>query len=357
MSSTLALMMKTCSRSACITLLLCMALIVGARMVGVALPPSTQLAFAVRGSEYAATFYVVDLARGLTARLIDGVYDRMISFAPDGQLVFSRFTEERHNIIFRMDSEGNEIQLSPDAVRDEYPVWSPDGAQVAFMSLEDNASRVTLYAMNSDGSQRRNLSQRMSPYTNVYAVWLPDNIRIMYSTLGVGQESTFLVNSQTGELVNFTYNTGIRALPAWSPDGRYIAYVLYSALRANIYVSEVDAEGSIIYGTTRELVNNDAFNTLPRWSPDGSRLVFETDYTGNSEIFAIDPDGRYIANLSQNPAADRFPVWSRDGAQIAFTSQRSGTPQIYIMNADGSNQRQVTYHDGNGQLSSATWLP
>jgi TolB protein len=335
-----------------------LAVMLGARLIGILLPKTPQLAFAVRKDEYSANVYVVDLERALTAPLVSGVYDRTISFAPDGSLVFSRYTNSQHNTIFSMSSSGSEIQLSPDDVRDEYPLWSPDGTQVAFFSYNANASFVTLYVMNSDGSNRRDLSHRIEPHANAYPVWLPDSTHIMYATLGLGQNATFIINSLTGEQINFTYTTGIGTLPVWSPDGKQIIYVLTTSRAATIYATEIDSDGGAVPGSRHTLLSGTGgFNSL-RWSPDGSRIVYVSGSNGNADIFVTNNDGTGTFNLSQHSAGDTQPIWSPDGSQIAFISRRDGSAQIYIMNADGTDQHRVTYHhEDDGQLSPPMWLP
>ncbi|MFN8372801.1 MAG: hypothetical protein U0694_07985 [Anaerolineae bacterium] len=342
-----------------IIVLLCPLLGFAVQGVALLLPRPAQLAFAVRRSDTTADVYVVDLDRGLTAPLISGIYDRALSFAPDGALVYSRYIDSDHNLIFSMDSSGHETQLSPDAVRDQYPLWSHDGNQVAFMTIDEANSRLTLYAMNRDGSERRNLSRQIIPYANTYPVWLPDDTRIMYGYVGAEQNATYLVNSLTGDLFNFTYSTGIRALPAWSPDGRRIAYVLYASMYASVYVAEVNADGSVVHGTITEMNNSSrSYNTYPRWSPDSQRIAYVSDVFGAPEIYAMNYDGTHNVNLSQNGAAsDTFPAWSPDGTRIAFISNRDGVSQIYVMNADGSNQRRVSAVSGDLQISPPTWLP
>ena len=80
----------------------------------------------------------------------------------------------------------------------------------------------------------------------------------------------------------------------------------------------------------------------PAWSPDGRKLAFVSRRDGNSEIYVINADGSGQENLTQHPARDSHPSWSRDGRKLAFVSRRDGNSEIYVMNADGSGLRNVT---------------
>jgi len=77
--------------------------------------------------------------------------------------------------------------------------------------------------------------------------------------------------------------------------------------------------------------------------PANGKITFESERTGNKEIFVMDPDGTDQVNLTNNPAIDVNPSWSTDGKKIAFNSDRDGNAEIYTMNADGSNVTRLTF--------------
>ena len=85
----------------------------------------------------------------------------------------------------------------------------------------------------------------------------------------------------------------------------------------------------------------------PAWSPDGRKLAFVSRRDGNSEIYVINADGSGQESLTQHPARDSHPSWSRDGRKLAFVSRRDGNSEIYVMNADGSGLRNVTRAPSN----------
>ncbi len=97
-------------------------------------------------------------------------------------------------------------------------------------------------------------------------------------------------------------------------------------------------------GTDRSL--GEVQNRYPAWSPDGSRLAFESDRTGSTQIWRMSADGSSLLQLTRSEGANQTPVWSPDGSRIAFTSTRDGDEEIYVMKADGSEQRRLTHHVG-----------
>jgi TolB protein len=145
-----------------------------------------------------------------------------------------------------------------------------------------------------------------------------------------------------------TFNKVKDYMPAWSPDGKKIAFTSYRRTRAGLYIWNLEANS-----LTEVASSGTAFS--PSFSPDGTRLLFCSTLEGNSEIFVASGDGKNVKRLTFNNAVDTAPSWSPTGREIVFTSDRGGTPQIYIMDAEGSNVRRIsfggTYHD------SPAWSP
>jgi TolB protein len=145
-----------------------------------------------------------------------------------------------------------------------------------------------------------------------------------------------------------TINRNLNINPAWSPDGRSIAYTSYRSGMPDILISN-------IFAGTLEVVTRDAAqNFLPQFSPDGTRIAFMSTRHGNSEIYVMNRDGSDLRRLTNNPSIDASPTWSPAGTQIAFTSDRSGTPQIYTINVDGSGMRRIS---SESYADRATWSP
>lgn len=80
----------------------------------------------------------------------------------------------------------------------------------------------------------------------------------------------------------------------------------------------------------------------PFWSPDGQYIVYQSDVTGNDEIYVMNADGSDRRQLTHNSASDITPVFSPDGESIAFVSDRDGDQDIYIMNLEGEVTDKVT---------------
>jgi Tol biopolymer transport system component len=139
--------------------------------------------------------------------------------------------------------------------------------------------------------------------------------------------------------------------PAWSPDGRKIALVRGDGYTSEIWIMKADGSKQ------RKLTRFKTFAAHPTWSPDGRRIAFQRDSPG--VIYIINADGSRPHQLT-NFGDDANPAWSPDGRKIAFnngTGKNGGTYtyEIHTVDADGRGHRQLT-HNGSDDPDPA-WSP
>ncbi|MEJ1363679.1 MAG: Tol-Pal system beta propeller repeat protein TolB [Candidatus Sedimenticola sp. (ex Thyasira tokunagai)] len=134
--------------------------------------------------------------------------------------------------------------------------------------------------------------------------------------------------------------------PAWSPDGRYIAYVSLENKQAAIYVQELRP------ARRQKVASFKGINSAPAWSPDGRKLAMTLSKDGNPEIYIYDINRKTLARLTNHYAIDTEPAWSPDGRYLVFTSDRGGRPQIYRIPSFGGKVTRVTFEgDYNARAS------
>lgn len=146
-----------------------------------------------------------------------------------------------------------------------------------------------------------------------------------------------------------TGSSGLNLLPAWSPNGKEIAFTSYRSGAPMLHVAEVDSKKS------RLLAARGSLQTGADYSPDGTQIAFTLSQEGESNVFVVNSDGSNLRQLTNTRYSDVSPSFSPDGKRIAFVSTRSGGPQIFVMNADGSEVERLTFQGNYNQTPD--WSP
>lgn len=154
----------------------------------------------------------------------------------------------------------------------------------------------------------------------------------------------YLLDVATGEVRPLITDHAWNTDPAWSPDGRRLAYVSTRDGQTDIYVMELAS------GAVRRLTDSGGWNGNPTWSPDGAWIMFDSARDGTSRsthnnfrnLFVIRPDGTDLHRVTALPRYNGIPSWSPDGSLIAFHSDRDSEGHLYLMKPDGSEQRTLT---------------
>jgi TolB protein len=310
-------------------------------------PDGRQIAFLSRRGESNFALDVVNADGSGQRTLIDGATFEPPSWSPDGRKIV--FESLRDHGVYTVNADGSGRQRLARDSKD--PAWSPDGRTIAFFS------RAQIYLMNADGSKHRPVTRPRADVRDL-AWSPDGRKLAFYAGrggCGPGCRDLYVLNSDGSGLRNLTAKlpAGIRLAlgpasdPVWSPDGQMIAFAhrcrpecgLNPGGGEPIYV--VKADGSRLRKLTPKPVGT---SRDPAWSSDGRKIAFVSERDGNSEIYVMNANGSGQRNLTRNPAFDADPAWSPDGRKIAFVSKRDGGYGVYVMNADGSGQRRLAQH-------------
>ena len=216
-------------------------------------------------------------------------------------------------------------------------VVAATSSKIAFTSeVKGGQFSGGLYVVNADGSGKQTLAATASQTP----AWSPDGRRIAFVESYPEYEMYVIDADGRGE-----QDLSHGQTPVWSPDGRKIAFVGSAFDSSEIYVVNADGSGE------RRLTRNAASDFAPSWSPDGRRIAFVSERDGNREVYVMNGDGSGERRLTRNAVHDGEAAWSPDGRRIAFGSNW----HIFVMNADGSGQLRLTQHAGRDH--GPAWSP
>ena len=125
--------------------------------------------------------------------------------------------------------------------------------------------------------------------------------------------------------------------PAWSPDGKQLAYVSFESGDSAIYIQNLST------GQRRLISGRKGINGAPAFSPGGKRLAMMLSFGGSPEIYVENLATGQLTQVSHNLSINAEPRWMPDGQALVFTSDRSGKPQLYTEPVGGGGATRLTF--------------
>ncbi len=300
--------------------------------------------------------FVVELRNTFGGR-VDRALERTFQIDPeDFDMEFRRWLRQRYLAELLETGEpsdfGRPFRTDRGPTQETSPVASPGGDLVAAFSTERGDVDVVLF----DSKSRTLLSNLTKGYTNDFQYFVaqeltlgwqggrdltfsPDGNRLAVFARRNKGRSLVILDVLKKKIEEIVPMDGVeqQLAPAWSPDGRTVAFSAWADGQFDIFLLDLE---------TREVSNltrDEVFDAAPTYSPDGSSIVFTSVVGGFSKLFRVsvdDPSVRYQLTTGEHDETD--PVFSADGERIYFTSDRTGANNIYGLDLGSGVVRQYT---------------
>ena len=332
------------------------------------------------------------------------------SFSPDGNqvaFVWDGPSQDNQDIYVKLVGTEHAVRLTSDPAPDTSPAWSPDGRYIAFRRKFPGPN-TAIYLVPAIGGPERKLAEISVPDVSVVGAgfgglsWSPDGKWLAVTD----QHSIYALSLSTGEKKKLTFPPAgqIDDTPAFSPDGRSLAFSRHSTLSAAEVFLVALSDDLAPTGEPKQLTSKRQVSKSPVWTADGREIIFSSgSYIAptESDLWRVPTSGGALQPLFTSargltPALSRqgtrfaysrffsdlniwrLPVpgpnrkagrpvsliastyddeaaqYSPDGSRIAFVSRRSGTSEIFVCASDGSNTLQLT---SLGATGSPKWSP
>jgi Tol biopolymer transport system component len=287
-------------------------------------PDGTRIAFSRPDSAGLYRIGVAPLDDPTPARAITGDDDGLWghtdpAWSPDGRtLCYADFKD-----LWLVPAEGGAARrLTHAGAADQGPVWSPDGRFILFSSFPDQA--LTLWCVRvSDGARHRlttGTSDEGEPSLSRDGRWLAYSVSHTNPDIEVLDRVTRLRTRIPGGAVDES--------PAVAPDGSAVAFSSDRLGSYDLWLQPI--EGGRLAGAARRLTDHPGSAAVPAFSPDGRWLAYHRIVDEQRDIWMVPAAGGPPRRITDDPANEVHPAFSPDGSTLAFVSDRGGSDQVWV---------------------------
>lgn len=263
---------------------------------------------------------------------INPVTDAYPTVSPDGKRMIFQSKRLGRGALFISNADGSDLRVFLDADDEPAgAVWSPDGRRVAYAGTVDGDSEI--FVVDADGRNRRRLTNIKADDSHPYwspdgtRIYFSSGRDTPDPSLPFGRQwhDIFSIRADGSDVRKHTNCRTVCTYPAPSPDGRRIAYrkilptpgmrwdLSVMPLDSEVFVSNLDGTGE------KNLSNSSAYDGWPAWSPDGRWIAFTSNRAGpasTGQVFIVSPDGGEPKQVTAGRWSNTTPRWSPDSSKI-----------------------------------------
>src|SRR5688572_28607366 len=222
-------------------------------------------------------------------------------WSPDARsIAYTSYRRGYPDIFVALIYQGLQQEPTKGVGQNMLPMYSPDGTRIAFMSNREGNPEI--YVMNVDGSNVRRITNH--PAIDVTPTWSPTGTQIAFTSDRAGTPQIYIVGADGLNLRRLTTSESYADRPTWSPPPfNEVAFAARTGPGYDIKIYDLAT------GATRQLTFGEGTNESPAYSPNGRHVAFTSSRAGRVQIFTIGRDGRGIKQITRD-GSNFTPSWS-----------------------------------------------
>jgi TolB protein len=266
----------------------------------------------------------------------------------DSEITFVSSTGGGFKEVWVMRFDGGDLrQLTRNQTINLSPTWAPGARSILYTSYRDG--RPGLYEVDVRTQRRRRIQGGAGLV--VGGRFSPDGRRIAVAREESGGNTEIVLLDPSGrKQAVVAADAAVDVSPAWSPDGRSLAFCSSRGGTPQIYITDLEGGGA------RRVTTQGNYNTSPAWSPDGGRLAYVGRVAGGTfQIFVVDLASGATRQVTSPPGDNTGPSWSPDGRYLVFSSSRAGRDELFVTDWRGLRHHRLIGAPGGD--TSPAWSP
>jgi Tol biopolymer transport system component/DNA-binding winged helix-turn-helix (wHTH) protein len=229
------------------------------------------------------------------------------------------------------------------------PAWMPDSGELVY-SRGNSVSDFALFRVAASGAGKPRPVMGAGPMSFWPSISAQGSL--VFAAGVYGEASLWSVElprvaGSAPVLTEVAPSSHMQQNPCYSPDGERIVFESERSGQSEIWT--IGTTGEAI----QQLTNSAAVAQSPAWSPDGRRIAFSETVLRQRDVYVVNSTGGAPLRLTQNASDNARPSWSRNGRWIYFHSNRSGRYEVWRMASEGGLATQVTHAGGMGPQESS----